>query len=104
MKEDIDPKDSNDFRKALYAYKDYEEQPLDEYPSYILFNIYYGILTDNEGGGAYEPIAEGIRQIWADRGGDMSLIWALDKRFKNIKRKIIKKKIKKFLTLSYSMV
>ncbi len=86
------------FSWMLYTTSRGKEIPLYKFSKRELYRAYVSILSSLDGCGEYEPIAFGIRSVWSMRRYKMKKLWALESRFKQLKRRDIKKvnKILKF--------
>lgn len=78
------------FKNEIYQFPGKSPQPIVFMSDTELKQAYTQILSDSEGAGVYEPVAEGIRSTWLYRGRDMRVLQKIDKRFKNIRRKELK--------------
>ena len=76
------------FEGLKYALPGRPEQDIYRFSMGGLLKAYTEILTDIEGAGTYEPAAYRIREVWHMRGYNLKTLHKIDRRFKNIKRKI----------------
>ena len=74
------------FRNCYHITPSGEKKPISKFTKDELLQAYTAILSDSEGGGVYEPVAEGIRSEWQHRRYRKAVLWEIDRRFKNLRR------------------
>ncbi len=66
--------------------------PISTFTNSQLLRTYISILSDLEGAGEYEPVAEGIRTQWAYRSLDSRILLRIDRNFKKLRRETKEKR------------